>query len=61
MSKKNKTFMVYAKVRVDTGLPITAESMEDALEKARQLKIDSFVDIHGEHNDSEVEITGVWA
>jgi len=61
MAKKNlDTFHVYATVVVDTSIEIKAETLEDALNKARDLKIDNFVDILGEHNDSGFKITGVY-
>lgn len=58
--KTNETYSVMAKVVVDTDVEISAPSLEEALIKARKLYIHDFVKILGSHNDSGVEVKGVW-
>ena len=58
--KTNETYSVMAKVVVDTDVEISAPSLEEALIKARKLDIHDFVKILGSHNDSGVEVKGVW-
>jgi hypothetical protein len=57
---KRQEYMVYAKVVVDCAIPVAATSFEDALEQARDLKVLDFVEVLGEHNDSNHQITGVY-
>ena len=57
---KKKTSHIYAKVGIETSIEIQANSLEDALEQSKSLKIGEFVEIIGEHNDSEMKITGVY-
>ena len=60
MSKpRPQTFQVWADIKTTTTLPVQATSLEEALTKARELKTIDFIEIHGEHIDSELEITGV--
>lgn len=60
MAKKNQTFTVSMKVNLWTDVEVSAESFEQALEKARELKTTDLVTIDGSHNDSEVEVVGVY-
>ena len=39
---------------------VAAESLDDALEKAKNLTVADFVEILGDHNDTELEIQGFW-
>lgn len=57
--KVQKSFNIGAVVHVWTSLPIVAESLEDAVVQARKLAVTDFVDVTGEHNDSELEIVGI--
>lgn len=60
MSKKPlKQFEVNAQLAISATLTLPAESLEDALAKAKDLKIDDFVDVHGSHDDSTFVIAGV--
>ena len=58
--KKHQTYTVLLSLRLDTDLEISAESFEDALAKARELKTTDVVDFEGGHNDSEITVTGVF-
>jgi hypothetical protein len=60
MAKKLETFHVYARVLLDTSIKIRGETLEDALQKSRELKVSDFVDILGENCDNELKITGVY-
>lgn len=61
MAKKNKTFTVMLKVVLDTDVEISAESFEEALAKARELKTTDIVEFTGGHNDSSIEVNGVYS
>lgn len=62
MSKKPKTrtFFVQSKIDLFTTVEVTATCLEEALQVARELKTTDYVEIIGEHIDSEVEVTGVY-
>lgn len=60
MAKKNKTYTVMIKVMLRTDVEISAESFEEALAKARELNTVDIVEFEGGHNDSEVEVEGVY-
>jgi len=46
------TTKIYAKIQVDVSVEISASSLDDALEKARELETDDFIEVKGELNDS---------
>jgi hypothetical protein len=60
MAKKNKTYTVMIKVMLRTDVEISAETFEEALAKARELKTPDVVQFDGSHNDSEIEVEGVY-
>ena len=60
MATKLKAFTVYAKVTIECGITIKAESFEDALERSKELKEADFVDVFQDYNDGSLEITGVF-
>lgn len=60
MAKRLLSFTVYAKVEVDCGIDIKAESLEDAVSKANELKETDFVDVLDEYQDGKLKITGVF-
>jgi len=57
---KFKTFTICAKLMLDTTAEVSAESLEQAVEKSRTFTVDDFVEILGEHNDSSLTIYGVF-
>lgn len=59
MPKKHHEFHVGVVIKLWTSLHITAESFEAALEKAKNMGVTDFIDIHGEHNDSSIELQSV--
>lgn len=60
MAKKNKTFNVTVKVTVETVIDISAESYEQALEKAREYSVKDVVDFDTDYNDGSIEISGIY-
>ena len=60
MANRLKSFSVMAKVEIETSITIRAESLEDAVGKATNLKEADFVAIHGEFVGGEVKITGCY-
>ncbi len=59
--KTQNTYQIVGKVTVSVVLDINAESLTDAIEKARQLKPTDFVKIKGEYSDGAYQLEGVWA
>ena len=61
MTKKtNKRFLIGAKITVETDYTVVAETLEEAVQKARTLELTDFIEIHGNHNDSSLNITSVF-
>lgn len=60
MAKHLKSFNVMAKLQLECGIDVKAESLEDAIDKARQLKELDFVDMKGDFNDGSIKVFGVW-
>lgn len=61
MSKpKLETYYVEGRIGLCIGLDVSAKSLDEAHEKAKALKLNDFVEIHGDHNDSNFAITGVF-
>jgi hypothetical protein len=60
MKKKLKTFNVSFNVEVFTSIQISAESIEDAITKARELGVTDVVEIPGEYIDGSLELTGAY-
>jgi len=59
--KKFITYHVIADIKLEgVSIEITANSLEDALEKAKSLDAADFIDIKGDYNDSDFDITGIW-
>jgi len=59
MVKKQTEYGVWAKCYRQVILNIRAASLEEALEKAKELKNDDFVTVNGEYADGSTEIQGV--
>lgn len=61
MSKaKQRTFYVEGRIGLCVGKEVSATSLEEANEKAKLMKLDQFVEILGDHNDSNFRISGVF-
>jgi hypothetical protein len=58
--KPKKTYYVEGRIGLCVGVEVYAKSLEEAVEKAKTLELGDFVDILGEHNDSNFEISGVF-
>jgi hypothetical protein len=52
-------FYVEARIGLSVGIDITAKTLEEALEKSKTLALADFVEIQGDHNDSNFEVSGV--
>ena len=59
-SKKQLRFFVEARVAVSVSVNISAKSLDEALEKAKQMKLEDFIEILGDHNDSNFALSGVF-
>jgi hypothetical protein len=57
---KRRTFYVEARIGLSIGVEISATSLDDAIEKAKNMKLDQFVEVLGDHNDSNFAISGVF-
>ena len=63
MKTKQKTYCVSFDMQLNIGFEITAESMEAAVAKAQGMKVGDIVDFDAngwDHNDSELELNGVF-
>lgn len=59
---RKKTYTVTGRVHVDVGLEVEANSLEEAMTKAKDLKLTDFVNILGENNDSSgPEIVSIFS
>lgn len=58
--KKLNTYHVSFVVEVFTSIEIKAESLEDALARAKEFHVTDVVEIPGEHIDSTLKLTGVY-
>lgn len=50
---KTKEYLITGRIHIDVGVAVNANTLDEALEKAKQLKIGDFIEILGEHNDSQ--------
>ena len=62
MSKKKlETYIVSCEIEISTDIEIKADSLQDALDQSKDLKIHDFIKIYGNYNDGKIkEITGVF-
>lgn len=64
ITPKNRTYHVSAKLTLDVGMEIAADSLQDAAAKASALKITDFIDFKAldlDHNDSEnPDVYSIW-
>ena len=61
MSKnKARSFYVEGRIGLSVGLEVRATSLDEANEKAKALALKDFVEILGDHNDSNFRIAGVY-
>ena len=61
VSKKLKSYTVQLRINVVTDYQIAAESLEQALQKALELKLDEVVDLPGDYIDGPgVVVLGVF-
>jgi hypothetical protein len=58
---KRRTFYVEARIGLSIGVEILATSLDDAIEKAKSMDLDKFVEILGDNNDCNFAISGVFA
>lgn len=57
---KQERFYVDARMAISVGVEISARTLEEAVEKAKTMKMDSFVEVLGDQNDSNFRIAGVY-
>jgi len=54
-------FYANVHIRLDLHVPVSAQDLENALIKARSLKLENVLDWPGcDLNDGSIEIEGVW-
>lgn len=59
MQKQNKKFEITARIVVITSISVVADSMEEAVVQAKELKETDFITVDGEYLDGSIRITGV--
>lgn len=52
-------YLINARVTVDTLLEVNASGIDEAIAKARKLKVTDFVKIKGEYNDGRYVFKGI--
>ena len=57
---KKKDFMIDVHIDLETNLIVSANSLEEALEISKTLKLQDYVTLNGDHNDSEIHVRGVF-
>lgn len=60
MTKKQKTYHIMFNINLDTDVEISAASLEEALQKGKQIKLTEVVSFDGNYNDGEIKVTGVF-
>lgn len=61
MSKpKNREYQVQARIALLVSVSVSADSLEEATQKARGMDSTAFVDVLGECIDVETRITGIY-
>jgi len=59
--KKSKTYSFMADITLQgVVIEMEANSLDDALAKSKELKVEHFVEVMGGHNDSHFEVQGFW-
>lgn len=58
-NKKKKLYYAQVRIVVDTNYPVRAESLADAVELAKEIKLLDYVDIHGDYIDGDSKVMGV--
>ena len=60
-AKKGGTqFLIGARITVETNCVVRADSLEEALDIGRTLKLSDFIEIKGDHNDSSLKIDSIF-
>lgn len=59
-TSKLKKYTVSVRVDLETTVDISAESLEDAVVKARELNMHDVVSFDGDYCDGCLKIHGVW-
>ena len=57
---KLKTYSIWSEGTFEVSIDIQADSMDSTLAKSKDLKLEDFIEILGEHNDSDHRITGIF-
>jgi len=58
-TKRLKTYSIWMKATIDCSINIEAASLEDAVEKAKDLPESRFFEVLGEYNDGKSKVYGV--
>jgi len=57
----NKPVTAFLRIVLEVGTDLGGVPLEDALRRARELKVTDVLDLSGlDHNDSSIEVTGVF-
>jgi hypothetical protein len=57
----NKPVTAFLRIVLSVGTDLGGVPLEDALRRARELKVTDVLDLSGlDHNDSSIEVTGVF-
>lgn len=56
---KTDQFDAFVRVTIDTTVPLSAKTFEDALQEAQELKERDVVSFDTDYNDGRIEVTAV--
>ncbi len=56
---KPKSFQVWGELTLTVALPVSGDSLEDAMSRAKKFDVHDFVDINGEYMNGELRISGI--
>lgn len=60
MAKKLKTYTVSLRIVVETNIEVPAENYEQAISKAREIKVKDVVEFDTDFNDGNIAILGIF-
>ena len=61
MGKTLEEFIITGKLDLLVDVTVSAESLEDAVQKSKELQVTDFIDFKGDYIDGRLEITGAYS
>lgn len=61
MAKSKGTYSVGLHVKLDVVIDVAADSLAEALEKSKSIKLEDVVDVLGDLNDQEIKVVAIYS